>query len=140
MSQSLRFKEDSYIKMFAKKQKDAKNHRLALEKIKQLEKEAEEANVIIEKLCESEKKPSDSDDSHKKLENKNTFLKNNLRVAEDKLKSEIKSNINLYSTVLMNKELPYDTSTIGTTDEDKKKEFFIDGQLHRSSEPRTSKR
>ncbi len=50
MSQSLRIKEDSYIKMFAKKEKVAKNHRLTLEKIKQLEKKAEEANVTIERL------------------------------------------------------------------------------------------
>ncbi len=104
-----------------KNEKVAKNHRLALEKIKQLEKEAEEANVTIGKLCDSEKKLSDSDDSHKKLENENTFLKNKLRVAEEKLKSEIKSNINLYSTILMSKELSQDSSTIGTTDEDKKK-------------------
>ncbi len=75
--------------------KVAKNQRLPLEKIKQLEKEAEKANVTFGKLCDSEKKPSDSDDSSKKLENENTFLKNKLREANEKLKSEIKSNINL---------------------------------------------
>ncbi len=120
ITQSLRIKEDSYIKIFAEKEKVAKNHRLALEKIKQLEKEAEEANVTIGNLCDSEKKPSDSDDSCKKLENEDTFLKTKFRVAEEKLKSEIKCNINFYSTVLMNKELSQDSSTIGTMYEDKK--------------------
>ncbi len=66
--------------MFAEKEKVAKNHRLTLEKIKHIEKEAEEANITIERLCETEKKPLNSDDSHKKLENENTFLKNKLRV------------------------------------------------------------
>ncbi len=41
--------------MFAEKEKVAKNHRLTLEKIKQLEKEAEVANVTIGNLCDSER-------------------------------------------------------------------------------------
>ncbi len=65
-------------------------------------------------------KPSDSKNSCKKLENENTFLKNKLRVVEEKLKSEIKCHINLYGTILMNKELSQDSSTIDTTDEYKK--------------------
>ncbi len=81
----------------------------------------EEANVTIGKLCDSERKPLESDNFHKKLENENTFLKNKLRETEEKLKSEIKSNINVYSTVLMNKELSQDSSTIGTIDEYEKK-------------------
>ncbi len=107
--------------MCAEKEKVVKNHRLAVEKIKQLEKEGVEANVTIGKLCDSEKKLSDSKYSNKKLETENSFLKNKLKVAEEKLKSEIKSNINLYSTVLMNKELSQDSSTPGTMDKDRKK-------------------
>ncbi len=38
MTQSLRIKEDWYIKMFGEKEKVTKNYRLALEKIKQLAK------------------------------------------------------------------------------------------------------
>ncbi len=51
----------------------------------------------------------------------NAFLKTKFRVAEEKLKSEIKCNINFYSTILMNTELSQDSSTIGTTYKDKKK-------------------
>ncbi len=82
MAQSLRIREDLYIKMFAEKENVTKNHRLALEKINQLEKEVDETNVTIE----TEKKTSDSNDSHKKLENENNFIKNKLKVVEEKLK------------------------------------------------------
>lgn len=79
----------------------------------------ENSSGSIGNIRDLEKKNSDSDGSNKQLEKQNAFLKQKLKVYEDKLKTEIEANINLYSNVLLNKESSQD-ATPGLTDVEKK--------------------
>ncbi len=88
MSQSLRIKEDAYVKMFDGKEKALKESKGNLKKIKDLEENI--ASLL---------KP---DNKVKKLEIDNAFLREKLQVSEEKLKTERDSNINHFSTVRIN--------------------------------------
>ncbi len=87
MSHSLRIKEDSYIKMFAEKERIARESKGNLDKIKVFEEKLASLTVL--------------DDKVSKLEADNAFLREKLKLSEDKRRKEIDSNLNLYSTVQM---------------------------------------
>ncbi len=89
MTHSLRIKEDSYSKMFAGKERIAKESKSHLERIKFLE----------QKLASQV-----PDDKVKKLEGDNAFLREKLKVSEEKWKKEIDSNLDLFSTIQMQRE------------------------------------
>ncbi len=106
MSESLRIKEDAYVKMFEGKEKALKESKGNLKKIKDIE----------EKVA-SLMKP---DDKVKILEIDNAFLREKLQVSEEKLKTEINSNIILFSTIRMNLKASKE-ATLGSTDEERKR-------------------
>ncbi len=85
MSQSLRIKEDSYIKMFAEIERIPRESKGNLDKNKILEQKL--ASLTIH------------DDKVRKLETDNAFLREKLKVSKEKQKKEIDSNSDLYSTV-----------------------------------------
>ncbi len=87
MSHSLIIKEDSYIKMFAEKERIVRESQAHLDKIK-----------IVEERLASLMVP---DDKVRKLEADNAFLRKKLKVSEEKSKKEIDSNLDLFSTVQM---------------------------------------
>ncbi len=76
MAHSLKIKEDSYIKMFAEKEKVVKDFKGALDRIRFLEEKYLEmgASLIV------------SDCKIIKLEKENAFLKKKLAVVDEKLK------------------------------------------------------
>ncbi len=110
MAQSLRIKEDSYCKMFTEKEKVVKESKSALDRIKYLEDKYSEmgTNLIV------------SDTKLSQLEKENAFLKDKLKVYDEKLKTEREANINLYSTVRLNQNASQDVS-LGSTDEERKR-------------------
>ncbi len=85
MSHSLRIKEDSYIKMFAEKERIVRESKAHLDKIKILEERLALLTV--------------PDDKVRKLEADNAFLREKLKVSEEKRKKKIDSNLDLFSTV-----------------------------------------
>ncbi len=87
MSHSLRIKEDSYIKMFAEKERIVRESKGNLDKIKILEQKL--ASLMMH------------DDKVRKLQTDNAFLREKLKVSEEKRKKEIDSNLDLYSTFQM---------------------------------------
>ncbi len=87
MSHSLTIKEDSYIKMFVEKERIVRESKAHLDKIKILEERLASLTV--------------PDDKVRKLEADNTFLREKLKVSEEKCKKEIDSNLDLFSTVQM---------------------------------------
>ncbi len=95
MAQSLRIKEDSYCKMFAEKEKVVKDSKGALERIKYSE---TSTNLIV------------SDTKLRQLEKENAFLKEKLKVCDEKLKTEREANIYLFSTVRLNQKASQDAS------------------------------
>ncbi len=114
MTQSLRIKEDSSIKMFAEKEKIVKDSKGSFEKIKYLEGKysGTGASLIV------------SDTKIRQLEKENPFLKEKLKVSDEKLKTEREANINLFSTVRLNQNAAQD-ATLGSTDEERK--IFLSG-------------
>ncbi len=87
MSHLLRIKEDSYSKMFAEKERIAREYNGNLDKIKILEEKLASLTVPNDKV--------------RKLEADNAFLGEMLKVSEDKRMKEIDSNLDLYSTIQM---------------------------------------
>ncbi len=93
MSHSLRIKEYSYIKIFAEKQRIARERTGNLDKIKILEEKLALLMVHDEKV--------------RKLEANNAFLREKFKVSQDKRRKEIDSNLDLYSTVQMQMKSAY---------------------------------
>ncbi len=83
MSHSLRIKEDSYIKMFAEKEKFVRESNGNIDKIKILEQKL--ASLMMH------------DDKVRKVETDNAFLQEKLKVSEEKQKKKIDSNLDLYA-------------------------------------------
>ncbi len=107
MAQSLRIKVDSYIKMFADKEK-------AIERVKYLEgKHSDMGKSLIV-----------SESNLKKVEAENKFLKEKLKISQEKLNKEKEANINLFSTIKMSQTSLQDVS-LCSTDEERK--FFLSG-------------
>ncbi len=105
MSHSLRIKEDSYSKMFARKERITKESKSHLERIK----------VLEQKLASQV-----PDDKVKKLEADNAFLREKLKVSEEKRKKEIDSNLDLFSTVQMQRKSAL-VAPSEATDEERRK-------------------
>ncbi len=106
MSHSLRIKEDSYIKMFAEKERIPRESKDNLDKIK----------IHEQKLTS----PTMHDEKVRKLETDNAFLREKLKVSEEKQKKEIYSNFDLYSTVQIQMKSACGTPS-EATDEEKRK-------------------
>ncbi len=107
MPQSLRMKEDSYIQIFAEKEK-------ALERVKILEgKHSDMSKSLI--ASESKLKSAEVD---------NKFLKEKLKTTEVKQNKEREANTNLFSTIKMTQKSSKDAS-LGSTDEERKR--FLSG-------------
>ncbi len=96
MSQSLRIKEDSYVNIFADKEKVLKESK---------------GNLIMLSWT----KP--------KLETDNAFLREKLQVSEEKRKMEIDFNLDIYCTVKLHSKTAR-TAALDYTDK-KRKRFFI---------------
>ncbi len=75
----------------------------------------------LEDMCAALMQP---DDKVTKLETDIAFLREKLKVFEEKLKHERDANINLYSTVRLNKKASQE-ATLGSTDEETKR--FLSG-------------
>ncbi len=106
MSHSLRIKEDSYIKMFEEKERIARESKAHLDKIKILEERL--ASLMV------------PDDKVRKLEADNAFLREKLKVSEEKRKKEIDSNLDLFSTVQMQMKSARETPSEDTDEERRK--------------------
>ncbi len=101
MSQSLRTKEDSSIKIFAEKEK-------ALERVRILEgKHSDMSKSLI--ASQSKLKSAEVD---------NKFLKEKLKTTEVKLNKEREANTNLFGTIKMTQKSLKDVS-LGLTDEER---------------------
>ncbi len=106
MSHSLRIKEDTYIKMFAEKERITIESKGNLDKIKILEEKLVSLTV--------------PDDKFRKLEVDNAFLREKLKVSEDIRRKEIDSNLDLYSTVQMQMKSARGAPSEATDDERRK--------------------
>ncbi len=100
--------------MFAEKEKVVKDSKGALERIKYLEGKYSDtgASLIV------------SDSKARQLEKENAFLREKLKVSDEKLTTEREANINLFSTVRMNQKASQE-ATLGSTDEERKR--FLSG-------------
>ncbi len=106
MSHLLRIKEDFYIKMFAEKERIARESKAHSDKVKILEEKLASLTV--------------PDDKVRKLETDNAFLQEKLMVSEEKCKKEIDSNLDLFSTIQMQMKSAREAPSEDTDEERRK--------------------